>query len=66
VKDNFIRLGLDAIVPPPVIPRCDYVYFATPSRASFTITRDFVETEKVIVAHAHNSVGIRMPLVPQL
>lgn len=64
---NFIRLGLDRIpVPATTLPRCDYVYFATPSRASFTITNEFVASARAIIAHAHNSVGIRMPLVPRL
>ena len=64
---NLIRLGLDRIpVPATTLPKCDYIYFATPSRASFTITKEFVASARVIIAHAHNAVGIRMPHVPRL
>jgi hypothetical protein len=54
------------ILQQPAIPRCDYVYFATPSRAPFTITSEFVAKHKLIIARAHNSAGLRMPLVPHL
>jgi hypothetical protein len=67
LNNGFIRLGLDRIpVPAPTLPRCDYIYFATPSRASFTITNEFVTSARAIVAHAHNAVGNRMPHVPHL
>src|SRR6185437_4263706 len=48
------------------LPKCDYIYFATPSRASFTITREFVTATKAIVAQIHNTAGLRMPLVSRL
>ncbi|MDE3165954.1 MAG: hypothetical protein KGN36_09120 [Acidobacteriota bacterium] len=48
------------------IPRTDYIYFATGSRGSFTITRDFVAANRIIVAQAYSTLGNRMPLVPGL
>ena len=64
--NSFISLALNKIAPAPSLPKCDYVCFATPSRASFTITMEFVATARAIVAHAHNSLGLRIPLVPRL
>jgi hypothetical protein len=50
---KLMSLGLDRIpVPVHAQPRCDYIYFATPPRASFTITNEFVSAERVIIAHA--------------
>ncbi len=66
MSNGIIRLGLDRFDPVPAVPKCDYVYFATPSRASFTITSAFVATAKAIVAQAHNTLGQRMPLVQHL
>ena len=48
------------------LPECDFVYFATPARGSWTITAEFVESAKAIVAHAYNNAGLRMPLIQQL
>lgn len=47
-------------------PECDFVYFATPACGSWTITAEFVDSAKAIIAHAYNSAGLRMPLIPQL
>jgi hypothetical protein len=63
---GIIRLGLDRVAPAPTLPKCDYIYFATPSRASFTITNEFVTEAKAIIAHAHNAAGNRMPNIPNL
>jgi hypothetical protein len=63
---SIIRLGLDQTYSAPLLPRCDYIYFATPSRASFTITNEFVAEAKAIIAHAHNTAGNRMPNIPNL
>jgi hypothetical protein len=48
------------------LPKCDFVYFASPTRGSWTMTAEFVETAKAIVAHAYNSLGLRMPLIQHL
>ena len=47
-------------------PVCDWVYFATPARGSWTITREFVTDAKIILAHVYNKLGIRMPLVQRV
>jgi predicted RNase H-like nuclease len=39
----------------PSIPRCDWVYFATPAKWSGTVTATFVAEQKVIVRTLHNS-----------
>ena len=44
------------------LPECDFVYFATPACGSWTITAEFVDSAKAIIAHAYNNVGFRMPL----
>jgi hypothetical protein len=48
------------------LPKCDFVYFATPACGSWTITADFVDSAKAIIAHAYNTLGLRMPLVQHL
>jgi hypothetical protein len=48
------------------LPRCDFVYFATPSRGSWTITAEFVDSARAIIAHAYNTTGERMPLIQRL
>jgi hypothetical protein len=39
------------------------VYFATPTCGSLAATKKFVVENKIIVAHAYNALGLRMPLV---
>ena len=48
------------------LPECDFVYFATPARTSWTITAETVVSTKAIIAHAYNKTGLRMPLVQHL
>jgi hypothetical protein len=48
------------------LPECDFVYFSTPACASWTLTAEFVDSAKAIIAHAYNNLGQRMPLIPQL
>jgi hypothetical protein len=48
------------------LPTCDFVYFATPACAPETITAEFVNSAKAIIAHAYNRLGQRMPLVQAL
>ena len=48
------------------LPECDFVYFATPSCGSWTITAEFVDSARAIIAHAYNTIGLRMPLIQQL
>jgi hypothetical protein len=48
------------------LPECDFVYFATPACGSWTITAEFVNSAKAIIAHAYNNAGLRMPLVQRL
>lgn len=48
------------------LPECDFVYFATPACGSWTITAEFVDSAKAIIAHAYNNVGLRMPIVQHL
>jgi hypothetical protein len=48
------------------LAECDFVYFATPSCGSWTITAEFVDSARAIIAHAYNSIGLRMPLIQQL
>ena len=45
---------------------CDFVYFATPACGSWTITAEFVDSVRAIIAHAYNTIGLRMPLIQQL
>ncbi len=45
------------------IPFCDWVYFATPARASNTITAEFVMEARAIVRTVFNTKGIRIPNV---
>ena len=42
------------------------MYFATPSCGSWTITAEFVDSARAIIAHAYNTIGLRMPLIQQL
>jgi hypothetical protein len=56
----------DVMVIEPGLPRCDFVYFATPACAPETLTAEFVDSAKAIIAHAYNRVGQRMPLVQAL
>lgn len=48
------------------LPVCDWVYFATTAKESWTVTKAFVSAAKIIFAHAYNSQGIRMPNVQRL
>lgn len=48
------------------LPTSDFVYFATPACAPETITAEFVNSAKAIIAHAYNRLGQRMPLVRAL
>ena len=48
------------------LPECDFVYFATPACGSWTITAEFVDSAKAIIAHAYNNAGLRMPLIQHL
>jgi hypothetical protein len=48
------------------LPTCGFVYFATPACAPETITAEFVNSAKAIIAHAYNRLGQRMPLVQAL
>jgi hypothetical protein len=48
------------------LPKCDWVYFATPSRWSGTVTAKFVATHRVIVRNVYNSMGIRIANVRHL
>jgi hypothetical protein len=48
------------------LPECDFVYFATPACGSWTITAEFVDSAKAIIAHAYNNAGLRMPLIQTL
>ena len=48
------------------LPTSDFVYFATPACAPETITAEFVNSAKAIIAHAYNRFGQRMPLVRAL
>ena len=48
------------------LPVCDWVYFATTAKESWTVTKAFVSAAKIIFAHAYNTAGIRMPNVQHL
>jgi hypothetical protein len=48
------------------LPECDFVYFATPACGLWTITAEFVDSAKAIIAHAYNNAGLRMPLIQHL
>ncbi len=48
------------------LPRCDWVYFATPARWSGTVTKDFVTEQNVIVRSVYNSAGLRIANVQHL
>ena len=50
----------------PKLPRCDWVYFATTSRWSGTVTRDFVSKHHLIVRSVYNSAGQRIANVQHL
>jgi hypothetical protein len=40
--------------------------FATPACGLWTITAEFVDSAKAIIAHAYNNAGLRMPLIQHL
>jgi hypothetical protein len=42
------------------LPECDWVYFAAPSKGSWTVTGKFVEEEKIIIRNVHNKLGQRL------
>ncbi len=42
------------------LPECDWVYFAAPSKGSWTVTATFVAEQKIIVRNLHNKVGQRL------
>ena len=44
---------------PDMLPRCDWIYFATTSRWSGTVTRNFVAKHHLIVRSVYNSAGQR-------
>ena len=48
------------------LPRCDWVYFAGPAKASFTVTRDFVKEHHVIVRNVYNAARQRIANVQHL
>lgn len=48
------------------LPVCDWVYFATPAKESWTVTREFVAAAKIIFCHVYNKSGLRMPNVQHL
>ncbi len=48
------------------IPRTDWIYFATPSRWSGTVTKDFVQRNQLIVRNIYNSAGIRIANISHL
>jgi hypothetical protein len=50
----------------PGLPVCDWVYFATPAKESWTVTRDFVDVAKIIFCHIYNKSGLLMPNVQHL
>jgi hypothetical protein len=49
-----------------ILPSCDWVYFATPSRGSWTVTAEFVSETKTIIRNVHNSKGERIANVSRL
>lgn len=42
------------------LPKCDWVYFAAPSKGPWTVTGEFVDEAKVIVRNVHNKLGLRL------
>jgi hypothetical protein len=50
----------------PGLPVCNWVYFATPAKESWTVTRDFVDVAKIIFCHIYNKSGLLMPNVQHL
>jgi hypothetical protein len=42
------------------LPKCDWVYFAAPSKGSWTVTQKFVAEEKIIIRNVHNKLGQRL------
>jgi hypothetical protein len=48
------------------LPHCDWIYFATPSRASWTVTAEFVSEARMIIRTIHNSQGLRIANVARL
>ncbi|MGA9625522.1 MAG: hypothetical protein WBL65_26750 [Bryobacteraceae bacterium] len=48
------------------LPLCDWVYFATPKRGSWTVTKDFVSEAKVILRSVYNKDGLRIANVSHL
>jgi hypothetical protein len=47
-------------------PSCEWVYFATPSRGSWTVTAKFVSEAKTIIRNVYNSAGLRIANVSNL
>jgi hypothetical protein len=42
------------------LPKCDWLYFAAPSRGSWTVTGKFVQEERIIIRNVHNKLGQRL------
>lgn len=51
---------------PEMLPRCDWVYFATTAKWSGTVTRDFVAGRRVIVRSLYNAAGLLIANVQHL
>ena len=47
-------------------PICDWVYFATPAQAYWTVTKDVVEQTNLIICHVYNKNGIRLANVARM
>ena len=60
------RPRLETLEMADTLPRCDWVYFATPAKWSGTVTRDFVAEQTVIVRSVHNAAGQRTSNVQHL
>lgn len=48
------------------LPVCKWVYFATPAKGDWTVTKDFIGKEKIVLCHAYNKNGLRIPNVQHL
>jgi hypothetical protein len=49
-----------------LLPRCDWVYFATTAKASGSVTAGFVEDHQIIVRSVYNADGQRIANVQHL
>jgi hypothetical protein len=63
---SITRIPFPREVVEPALPKCDWVYFATPSREEWTITRAVVDELRMIIRTVYNSKHIAIANVKNI